>query len=217
MVGALVGTFDGETYPYCSGTLIAPTVFLTAAHCEVGETVCVTFDEAYSSRSRLLCGRWYAHPGFRPFGEGTPNDVAVVVFRRAVSGIAPATLTSQGLLDDMKAAGTLAGSTFTSVGYGSLAPTRGPGGYTYTYPDARYYSTGVFSALGQDYLHVSQNPVKGNGGTCFGDSGGPLFLGSSSTVVAVVSTGDAICRSTNVAQRADTASVQAFLAPFLSG
>ena len=25
-VGALVGTFDGETYPYCSGTLISPTL-----------------------------------------------------------------------------------------------------------------------------------------------------------------------------------------------
>ena len=26
-VGALADTFDGQTYPYCSGTLISPTVF----------------------------------------------------------------------------------------------------------------------------------------------------------------------------------------------
>jgi hypothetical protein len=25
-VDALVGTFDGQTYPYCSGTLISPTL-----------------------------------------------------------------------------------------------------------------------------------------------------------------------------------------------
>ena len=54
-VGALVGTFDSGTFPYCSGTLISPTVFLTAAHCYIGSTtVYVTFDTEYSSRSIRL-------------------------------------------------------------------------------------------------------------------------------------------------------------------
>jgi hypothetical protein len=52
-VGALVGTFDGETYPYCSGTLIS----LIAAHCDIGtEQVYVTFDSEYTTKSKLYSG-----------------------------------------------------------------------------------------------------------------------------------------------------------------
>jgi V8-like Glu-specific endopeptidase len=217
MVGALVGTFSDGTYPYCSGTLISPSVFLTAAHCEEGSTVCVTFDAQYTSRSKLVCGQWHKHPNFAGTGEGEADDVAVVVFPKSLNGITPASLPPQGLLDQMKQDGTLADASFTSVGYGAFAPTNGPGGKTYTYPNARYFSTGLFSSLRPAYLDVSQNPVKGNGGTCYGDSGGPVFLGNSTTVVAITSTGDSVCRSTNVAQRADTPSVQAFLASFLAG
>jgi V8-like Glu-specific endopeptidase len=40
-----VRTFEWQTYPYCSGTLISPTVFLKAAHCDKdGSVVYVTFD-----------------------------------------------------------------------------------------------------------------------------------------------------------------------------
>ncbi len=60
---ALVGTFDGETYPYCSGTLISPTVFLTATHCDIGtEQVYVTFDSTYTSKAKLYRGTFYAAP-----------------------------------------------------------------------------------------------------------------------------------------------------------
>src|SRR5918912_3922642 len=62
-VGALVGTFDSGTYPYCSGTLISPTVFLTAAHCNIGTSrVTVTFDTKYSSKSKLYAGTFYYDP-----------------------------------------------------------------------------------------------------------------------------------------------------------
>jgi secreted trypsin-like serine protease len=66
-VGGLVttSTRTGEQYVYCSGTLISPTVFLTAAHCDIGtSTVCVTFDPQLTSRSRFYCGTFYAHPQY---------------------------------------------------------------------------------------------------------------------------------------------------------
>ena len=48
------------------------------------------------------------------------------------------------------------------------------------------------------------NPRTGNGGTCYGDSGGPNFLGTTNIVAAITITGDAVCRSTNVVYRLDT-------------
>lgn len=62
-VGALVGTFSSGTYVYCSGALISPTMFLTAAHWDVGEsTVYVTFDSEYSSVSKLHRDTHHADP-----------------------------------------------------------------------------------------------------------------------------------------------------------
>jgi hypothetical protein len=60
------------------------------------------------------------------------------------------------------------------------------------------------------------NPSTGDGGTCYGDSGGPNFLGSSNTLAATTITGDAICRSTNVVYRLDTAAARAFLGGYVT-
>jgi hypothetical protein len=60
------------------------------------------------------------------------------------------------------------------------------------------------------------NPSHGDGGTCYGDSGGPNFLGSSDIVAATTITGDSVCRSTNVDYRLDTASARNFLAPYVA-
>jgi hypothetical protein len=106
-VGALVGTFSSGTFPYCSGTLISPTVFLTAAHCNIGtSTVNVTFDSQYSSRSKLYTGTYHADPLYGG-GQGDAHDIAVVVFSKPISGLTPAQLPAAGLFDRMKADGTL--------------------------------------------------------------------------------------------------------------
>jgi len=60
------------------------------------------------------------------------------------------------------------------------------------------------------------NPSTGNGGTCYGDSGGPNFLGNISTIAAITITGDSVCRSTNVVYRLDTASARHFLDDYVT-
>jgi V8-like Glu-specific endopeptidase len=214
-VGALVGTFDGQTYPYCSGTLISPTVFLTAAHCDIGTSqVYVTFDSVYTSHSRLYSGTFYADPLYNQ-SQNDPHDIAVVVFDRPIRGITPAQLPTAGQFDTVSR-----NQQFTAVGYGGQEPVNQPGGPVIGYLDTREYSVSTFNASGPGYLRLSQNNATGNGGTCYGDSGGPNFLGAGSTetniIAGITITGDTFCRSTNVIYRLDTASARNFLSQFVT-
>jgi len=64
------------------------------------------------------------------------------------------------------------------------------------------------------------NPATGNGGTCYGDSGGPNFLGAGASETNIIAdttvTGDTACRSTNVYSRLDTPSARSFLGQFVT-
>ena len=62
-------------------------------------------------------------------------------------------------------------------------------------------ATGTLNAINPAWLRISMNPATGNGGTCYGDSGGPNFLGTTDILAATTITGDAICRSTVVNDR----------------
>ncbi len=212
-VGGLVttSTRTGEQYVYCSGTLISPTVFLTAAHCDIGtEEVCVTFDPVLTERSKLYCGTFYASELYT-HRQNDPNDLAVVVFDKPIKGIEPATVVSTtGYLDDY---GLNQSTEFVSVGYGGTEFTNAPGGPTAQYLDTRMFATGTFNALGPGYIRISQNPATGDAGTCYGDSGGPIFLDG--VLVAITVTGDVFCKSTNVVQRLDTPEAQAFLDQYI--
>lgn len=214
-VGALVGTFDGQTFPYCSGTLISPTVFLTAAHCNIGTTtVFVTFDTKFSSRSKLHTGTFYSDPQFN-FTQSDPHDIAVVVFDKPVHGIAPARLPAAGQLDGLKV-----NQKFTVVGYGGQEPLNQPGGPVIGFLDTREFSVASLNSINPAWLRLSQNQATGDSGACFGDSGGPNFLGAGATETNVIAgttiTGDALCKATNVIYRLDTDSARNFLGAFVT-
>jgi len=212
-VGGLVSPtqYPDGTWLYCSGTLISPTVFLTAAHCaEDGERVGVTFDTAYQAGDKVYYGTFQSDPLFTQAQSDT-HDIAVVVFDKPIRGITPA------LLPEADSLSSLSGTqTFTSVGYGAYEVTNQPGGHQYLYDDVRMMSTGTLNATNPTWLRISMNPATGNGGTCYGDSGGPNFLGTTQIVAAITITGDMVCRSTNVVYRLDSASARAFLGQYVA-
>jgi secreted trypsin-like serine protease len=212
-VGGLVSAtqYSDGTWIYCSGTLISPTVFLTAAHCGTdGKPVTVTFDTDYQAGDQVYSGTFHADPLY-PGNQSDAHDIAVVVLDNPIQGVTPALLPEADSLS-----GLPKNQQFTSVGYGAYEVTNGPGGHQYLYDDRRMVATGTLNATNSTWLRISMNASTGNGGTCYGDSGGPNFLGTTNIIAAITITGDAVCRSTNVDYRLDTASARAFLAEYLA-
>lgn len=224
-VGAMIRLrSDGVYRILCSGSLISPTVFLTASHCtgfleDQGiSDVWVTFDSKFTQRSKLIHGTMHSNPLFTQ-SQNDSGDIAVIVLDRAVN-MTPVQLPPAGLLDRMKTDGTLNRALFTSVGYGIQEPEPGPGGITNAFPMERWYSAGEFDALNKTWLRIAQTQATGDGGTCSGDSGGPQFLGAGATEtktqVSITITGDVFCFATNVTYRLDTPQARAFLGQFVT-
>lgn len=220
--GALVD-YDsrGTSYAFCTGTLISPTVMLTAAHCNPGvERVKVTFEATVQNAAVMYTGRYIAHPGYRP-AQSDPHDIAVIVFDAPIAGITPARLPTAGLFDTLKNNGLLNATHYTAAGYGGQERTFDDKGKPYiAYEDRREFAVSEFGSLNQAWLRLSQNAARSNGGTCFGDSGGPNFIGSGSGETTVMAgttiTGDTQCVQSNVVYRLDTASARSFLKDYVT-
>jgi len=221
----------GEVSPICSGTMIAPNVFLTAGHCTSyftdelapqGMIAYVSLDGvipfgSLSSNSTTLFSVAYVvtNPQYSQ-RQSDSGDVGVLILTTNVAGVTPATLPACGLLDQLSAQNGLKNAVFTNVGYGLQNRHVGGGQpfYQDLNPVPRMFSFSSFNALNGGYLRLSQNPSTGNGGTCFGDSGGPNFLmvDGRQVLVSITITGDSVCRATNVVYRLDTPSAQSFFA-----
>ena len=214
-VGGLVADqpYPDGTSIYCSGSLISPTVFLTAAHCgDEGSTVRLTFSSAYRAGDTLYTGTFHADPAYATNGTASdPHDIAVVVLDEAVTRITPVRLPAAGSLARLTTTQKIVG-----VGYGATEVTTGPGGHSFLYDDVRMAATGTLNSVTPVWLRVSENPATGDAGGCYGDSGGPNFLGNTDIEAATTITGDANCRSTNVAYRLDTAAARAFLGQYVA-
>ena len=80
------------------------------------------------------------------------------------------------------------------------------------YDPVRRVATQSYLNLQQQWLFMSANPATGDGGTCYGDSGGPHFIGDSDQIVSLTITGDTVCRALEATLRLDTDSARRFLA-----
>ena len=213
-VGAVLNpeAFSDGTWALCSGSLVSPTVFLTAAHCDpalygydTGGQATFTLDSHYvAGSSQTYTGTFHSDPAW-PGTHADPHDIAVIVLDEPITGVTPVKLPQADSLDSLPA-----GTPVVGVGYG--ANTKDGRGYTWS--DTRFEATGSLMNTGGTWLRINENAARGLGGGCFGDSGGPNFVGD--VQVATTLSGDAICQSVNAAYRLDTPSARDFLGQFVT-
>lgn len=227
-VGAMVADYPGYgPYQVCSGTLIHPKVFLTAGHCTVGwegtgvETFWVNFDQDATNVATLRkVVEIIPHPDYYWGPTSNPHDVGALILEAPADDIEPANLPYEGFLDDLKAAGMLhqgrQRAQFTLVGYGGTLDWPPP---VITYEDKRQYSVSEYRALLKSWLRMSQNQATGDGGTCYGDSGGPAFWTESDgteILVGITSWGDVPCVASAFNYRVDIPETLGFINEVIS-
>jgi V8-like Glu-specific endopeptidase len=216
-VGLMIADIDGEPVWRCTGTLIAPRVFLTAGHC-VGDGATaarVWFDTDLTDMVDYPYGGVVAIEGTPvPYpeylwGGDDPHDVGLVILDEPVTAIEPATLAMPDLLTQLKKDRVLEGGYedgvyFTHVGYGGTLASWPPPALEYD--RIRRVAESEYVALTKVYVHLSQKAVFDESGACFGDSGGPVFwhnVDGDEILVAVVSSGDGQCVATGFNYRVD--------------
>lgn len=227
-VGGLLFDFDKNGISgddlWCTGSLITPTVFLTAAHCIVtpytppGSQFYVSFSsDLYSKSFKYIKATGYVYDPNYGHDQAKLNDLALVFLpANSTRGITPLQLPPAGYLDQLSAKGALSKALFVNVGYGTSSTRTGPPGFSYD--GVRKSSLSEFMGLQPTWLGLLMNEsATGEGGDCYGDSGGPKFLnGNPNMVLATVTTGDYPCRATTWDWRLDTPEARAFLGKYVA-
>ena len=254
------GAPDGEGHPYvglmvafdangiplwrCSGTLISPTVFVTAGHCtdsasgaasaqiwfDSGSPTPIPFDTAFGvadpahpcvGTTGYPCvgdvgGTVHTYPGF-DMSTFWLHDVGVVVLDTPVTDRGYGALPAPNALAGMK---PNAHTTFTSVGYGlqQSFPAQGMSSLKDVALRTRMVAHPHLiqidnPSLGPQSIVLSNNA--NTGGTCFGDSGGPNFIGDSNVIAGVTSFGkNPTCAGQGGVFRLDQPNVLSWIAGF---
>lgn len=218
-VGLMVAqTAEGAPLWRCSGTLLSPTLFLTAGHCTEAPAahVEIWFDADVESGipangypfTGEVGGTPYTHPQYDP-NAFYLFDLGVVVLDDPYVVSEYGSLPDLDQLDALKTKRGHKNQTFTAVGYGLQQSFPDAAGWKdsalrirmVAHPKLLQINTGF---TGDGSLLLSNNAH--TGGTCFGDSGGPNFIGTSTVVAGVTSFGlNSTCAGTGGVYRVDRA------------
>ena len=174
-----------------------------------------------NNNTHFTRGTSHPHPSYANFAAFPANhDVGVVVLSRASSVGTFGVLAPVGTLDAIASRAKDHNKVIVeTAGYGiqEIKPRD-------INLDERWKSTSTIvnlkSALTAGWnVHTSNNPspANGQGGTCFGDSGGGVFLNNTNQIVAVVSFGiNPNCKGSDYSARTDITDSQQFILPFLA-
>src|SRR5262245_8830654 len=239
---AMIAFYQPDGRFRCSATLVSPTVLITAAHCTDGvrgKTI-VTFDTVSQPipRAADATGDRFSQTGYTApvagWLTGTPHahplwdgklqlndlhDVGVIVLDQPYNGATPATLPPLDYLETLSQGnGGLNKQAFTLVGYGVFfdKPDAGPPKPVAVRDLTRRFTNAVGQNATSQVLKLAENPndSRAGGGSCFGDSGGPVFQGG--YLVADTSFGASqFCRSFGGYYRLDIADARSFLDDFV--
>jgi secreted trypsin-like serine protease len=226
----------------CTGTLLSPTVVLTAGHCTFGATSATLWadegpieDGNYPFdpvESRPPCTGYTGYPCTGYDATGTPYtypcyddyasfpntcDVGIVVLNQPIERATYGQLPEAGFLDSLATQRGLQDITFTLVGYGlqSVKPVESA-------LRERFMTTAQLVTTRSNWtngvsVQLTQDQGRGMGGTCFGDSGGPAFYDATTTIVAITSYGtNANCAGAGWYFRIDQPDVLAWIEGFLN-
>lgn len=200
-VGLMVAFVDGEPAWRCSGTLISPTVYLTAGHCTDGaEWVEIWFDWDVTDRDLHdypyngdVGGTPYTYPGYDEL-PWYMADAGIVVLEEPYYPVSDVygELPAPGQLNELATRRGKQNTSFVAVGYGLQK----------SFPDAAAWKESALrirmiaepsliqinGGIVGDYSLLLTNNAH-TGGTCFGDSGGPNFISGTYTIAGVTSFG----------------------------
>jgi hypothetical protein len=236
-VGLLVfeGYEDGVLLRWrCSGTLLTKNIMVTAGHCTYATVSGRVWFDADVDAGRPANGyptgegpgqgirfcNIATHPLF-PTASFVLHDVGMVQLCADKDGLQYGQLPAVDQLDALKTQRGKQDVTFTAVGYGLQKSFPDAAAWKIQADRVRMVATPKLNQInvpgftGDFSLLLSNNAH--SGGTCFGDSGGPNFLGSSLTIAGVTSFGiNGNCAGTGGVFRLDRENVLDFINDFIA-